>query len=172
MPEPTYTFTRAQLETLFVAKHFPERSVWEDRIILAYLLAHSHEFDRYEFSRRVGRGLEPDPAHLPGVQAQVTYSSKKRIDMLAWSGSRPTIIEAKKRVTPAALGQVLTYRSLLLQEYPDADEPGLVVIAEEGDAEAIGVLQSHGVSVYLYPPADAGGADAGVDRRTVSGQAP
>jgi hypothetical protein len=167
-----YTFTREQVEQLFIARHFPERSQWEDRLLLEYLTRHGHEFDRYVFSKRVGEGVTAPDDFLPGVQANAAFSSKRRIDMLAWSGSRLTIHEVKRRVTPSALGQVLNYRNLLRQEYPDADDAALVVIGETADPDALALLVGAGVTVALYPPADAAGDDAGRDRRALDGSAP
>lgn len=150
-----YYFTRDQLEALLITKHFPERSQWEDRILLDYLMAHAHEFDGYTFSKRVGEGIPPNPEHLPGTQAQTTFNTKRRIDLLAWSGSRLTIHEVKKRATPSALGQLLNYRNLLLAEMPDAEEPALVVLCEAIDPDALELLTGIGVTVYAYPAAEA-----------------
>jgi hypothetical protein len=152
-----YTVDSIGLARYIVAKHFPERSDREDAVILAFIAAHGDEFEQWTFSRRVGEGLAPDPSHLPAVQKNTLFGTRKRIDMLARSGSRWTIIEVKDRVTPASLGQILTYRHLFLEEFPDAEDPGLVVIGRFSDPDTIRSLQANNVAVFLYPTADARG---------------
>jgi len=160
-----YAFSKDEFPRVLLMKFFPERTDKESVILLAYLASHIQEFDRLTFSRRVGQGLPPDPTHLPGVQANTVFSSKQRIDLLAWSGTQPTIVEVKERVRPSALGQILSYRQLLLEEFPNAPEPRLVVAGLYSDEDTIRVLQAHGVDVYLYPPAETTGLDRQVGVR-------
>ena len=154
-----YRFTREDFPTLLRMARYPEQTIRQSELIRAYFQSHLGEFDSVTFEYRVGQGLEPDATHLPAVQRQTENVTRQRIDVIGWSGSRPTIIEAKERVTPSALGQVLTYRILLSQEFKDAPEPELVVIGRFADPDTIGSLNAHGVTVYLYAPA-AAGADA------------
>lgn len=160
MEEP-YKFAQADFATLLLRKFYPERTDRESTVLRDYLLEHLAEFDSISFSVRIGTGLAPDPTHLPGVQRNTVFSSQKRMDFLARSGTHWTIGEVKERVTPASLGQIQTYRHLFLEELPDATEPALVVIGRYSDADTIRVLQAHGITVYLYAPADAGGVSRG-----------
>jgi hypothetical protein len=158
LPGDGYTVGAVDFATLLIRKYFPERTDLESNVIRAYLERHMTAFDRITFSKRVGQGQPPDPTHDPGVQANTVFSSKKRIDLLAWAGSQPTIVEAKRRVTPAALGQLQTYRHLFLEEFPDALDPLLVVIGETSDDDTLRVLLANGVTAYLYPEANASGS--------------
>ena len=167
-----YDFTKADLPLLLVRKYFPERTDRESRIILDWLAAHGDDYDRITFSVHIGDGLAPNPDHLPGIQKTTTYSTQKRIDVLAWQGSQPTIIEVKERVTPAALGQILTYRVLFLEELPDAPEPRLVVIGRYSDPDTIKGLNAHGVDVLLYPADVTAGASAAAPAGPAAGTAP
>lgn len=144
---------RADFALLLLRKTFHERTDGESIVMRAFLLAHIEQFDSLTFGKRVGKGLEPDPAHLPGVQANTAFSSKLRIDILGYQGPQPVIIEVKQRVTPATLGQILTYRHHFLEENPDAPEPQLVVVGRDASEDAVTALQAHGVTVYLYPDA-------------------
>lgn len=150
-----YDFPGADLATLILRRFYPERTDRESTIIRDWLLAHGAEYDRFSFSVRVGEGQTPNPDDLPGVQRSVAFSTKKRIDVLAWRGAQPTIVEVKERVTPAVLGQLLTYRQLFLEENPDALEPILVAIGRTSDPDTIRALNTQGVSVFLYEQADA-----------------
>jgi len=157
-----YDFSGADLTTLLLRRFFPERTDRESAIIRDWLLEHGHDYDRFSFSVRIGEGQTPGPDLEVGVARSVLFSSRKRIDVLAYQGNVPTIVEVKERVIPAALGQILTYRQLFVEENPDAPEPHLLVIARYGDPETIRILNQHAVDVLLYEGGAAQrGADAG-----------
>jgi hypothetical protein len=145
-----YSFQRDEFPELLLRSFYPERTDKESAVIRDYLLAHLAEFDRVDFSVRVGQGQTPDPTHLPGVQANAVNSSKKRIDIVGQQGSTTVLIEAKTRVTHAVLGQLLTDRQLWLEDHPDAKDPRLVAIGRTSDPDTLRVLSAHGIDVYLY----------------------
>jgi hypothetical protein len=148
-----YTYTVLEFSRLLIAKHYPERTDGESAVIRAYLLEHLTEFDSIVFAKRLGHGIPADPTHEPGVQQNADFSGRLKLDILAWRGPRPVLIEVKQRVTPATLGQLLTYRHHFADEMPDAPEPELVAVGREAVPDAVAALQAHGVTVYLYPDA-------------------
>src|SRR5262245_13986605 len=152
-----YHFGRDDFARVLLMKFYPERTDGESAVIRDFLLDHLADYDAIDFSVRVGEGIPPDPSHLPGVQRQTTFNSRKRIDILARRGKQPIIVEVKQRVTPASLGQILTYRTLWLEANPDELEPELVVVGRSSDADTIRTLQAHGITVYLYETADTAG---------------
>lgn len=159
-----YDYTRATLLELFLRLQFPERTDWESAILRDFLSAHIVEYDNYSFSVRVGNGLPPDPAHMPGVQRNTTFSTRKKIDMLAWQGSQAFIFEVKRRVNPGALGQLQTYSHLWMEENPDALPPRLAAIGRSSDPDTERVFAAAGVPIYLYEeePGDGGTTASGV----------
>lgn len=160
LPKP-YVFSNADFALLLIRSHYPERTDKESHVIRAFLLAHIREFDRIEFAKRVGRGADIDPTTLPAIQRATLHSSRLKIDILAWRATQPIIIEVKVSVTPAALGQILTYQHHFREEYPDAGEPELVVVGAESSPDAVAALNAHGVAVYLYPEALTGSDASG-----------
>lgn len=157
MAQGDYAFDPTDFSLLLIRKAYPERTDGESAVIRAFLLAHLQEFDRIVFGKRVGKGEPPDPSHLPAIQRQTTLNTQKRIDILAFQGARPIIIEVKQRVTPAALGQILTYRHHYVEENPDAPEPDLWIVGRASDADTLAVLRAHSITVFLYPDANAAG---------------
>jgi hypothetical protein len=145
-----YWFEAADLPQLVVAKYYPERTSNESTVIRDYLNAHGAEFEHIGFSVRVGQSLTPDPTHMIGIQKSTIYSSRKRIDIVGIVGDRHTLIEAKSRVEPSALGQILTYRKLYLEDTPGVRDVRLVVIGRYSDHDTVSSLQAHGVDVYIY----------------------
>lgn len=157
-----YDFSRDDLTTLLLRRFYPERTDRESRIIRDWLQSRGAMFDRFSFSVRVGVGASADPTHLPGVQRNTIFSSRKRIDVLAWQGNQPYIIECKERIGPGTLGQLQTYAHLWMEENPDAKPPRLQAIGRSSDDDTLRVLAANGVDVFLYdaPPGD-GGTTAG-----------
>jgi hypothetical protein len=151
-----YDYTPAGLLEAVAKMQFPERAPRELPLLAAWILRHAGEYDRYTLSVRVGHGIAPDPSLPQSSQDAATFSTKKRIDILAWRGNQPYIFEVKKRLIPAALGQLLTYAHLWSEENPDALPPILGAIAETSDDDTTRVLREHGVTVYLVTPAAAG----------------
>jgi hypothetical protein len=149
-----YVYQRDALALLLTRTWFPERTNRESTIIIDFLKARGELYDRFEFSVRCGTGQAPDPAHLPGVQRNTVFSSRKRIDMIVWQGDQPTIIEVKERISPAVLGQLVTYQHLLMEDRPEIKTPALAAIGRYPDDDAIRVLNAHGVDVFLYDKTD------------------
>lgn len=150
-----YRYNRPDFALLLLRRTFPERTDGESWVIKAYLEHHLEEYDALTFGKRVGKGIVPNPEHLPRVQQNTVFSSKLRMDILGWRGNQPVIIEVKQHVTPASLGQILTYKHHFLEEFPDAPDPELVVVGRDANDDAVSALQAHGVTVYLYPDAHA-----------------
>ena len=150
-----YWFTAADLPTLQVAQFYPERTVRESGVIRDYLVAHGAEFDRFGFSVRVGQALTPDPTHLIGVQKSTIYSSRKRIDLVGIKGEQYTLVEAKQRIEPGAIGQILTYRKLYLEDNPNVHTARMVLIGRYTDRDTMSSANAHGVDVYIYTEAPA-----------------
>jgi hypothetical protein len=146
-----YNFTADDFAALLVRTFYPEKTDRETPIIRDYLLHHLSEFDRVSFSVRVGEGVTVPEGTLEGVARSAARSSRKRIDILGWKGHQPTIVEVKERIVADALGQLLMYRQLLLQEEPNADDPRLVAIGRYSDPATLSALAAQGVDVFLYP---------------------
>jgi len=157
MAEPVidaYVFPRDALALLLTRTWFPERTGRESTIILDFLKARGELYDRFEFSVRCGAGQVPDPALPANVQRGIVYSSRKRIDMIVWQGEQSTIIEVKERLSPAVLGQLLTYQQLLLEDRPGIKTPALACIGRFFDDDTMRVLNGNGIDAYVYPPSE------------------
>jgi hypothetical protein len=148
-----YWFTAADLPALKVASYYPERTTNESHVIRDFLNARGADLEHIGFSVRVGQALKPDPTHMVGVQKSTIYSSRKRIDVIGVAGDDVTLIEAKARVEPSALGQILTYRKLWMEDTQAARAPRLIIIGRYSDHDTINSLTAHGVDVLIYEAA-------------------
>lgn len=145
-----YWYSVSELPTLLTLPYYPEQPKTESGIIRDFLNVHGLEYDRFGFSVRVGRGATADPTHLPEIQALARWWYAKRLDLIAFRGPNPTLIEAKRRITQAVLGQLFSYRALWLQDNPDAPEPRLLAIGRWIDPDMQSVLAAHGIDAYTY----------------------
>lgn len=145
-----YDFTREQLPALLDLGVLPEQPKPESAVLIEFLRAHLNDYDRFSVSVRLGPGQTPNPEHEPGVQYSSEFSSKKRLDLLAYSGTTPTIVEAKIRISADLLGKLFLYRHLYLEEFPDSVEPRLVGVGRFVDPVVERAIVAHGVTLYVY----------------------
>jgi len=145
-----YSWVRDEFPVLLLRSYFPERTNRESAIIRDYLLEHLQEYDRIDFSVHVGQGLTPDPTHLPAVQRNTVQSSQKRIDVVGYRGNTASLIECKTHISHEVMGQLLVDRQLWLEAHPDDAEPRLVAIGRTSNEDALRVLSTHGIDVFLY----------------------
>jgi hypothetical protein len=145
-----YVFTPDRYDEIVVSRVYPERTIREGIVISDFLERHAAEYSELWFSVRIGTPPDLKFEHLNGIKRMAWYALAKRIDILAWQGPRATIVEVKERVVPGVLGQVMTYRQLLLEEMPELEDPPLVVVGRTSDPDTLRVLSTNGITVYLY----------------------
>ena len=73
----------------------------------------------------------------------------KRIDALCRSCSPWKVVEVKGRGTALALGQLLLYRDLLAEQFPEARGCELILVCRTVDPDLERVLPRYGVRVVL-----------------------
>ncbi len=75
--------------------------------------------------------------------------TRKRIDVVAAVGGGYWVIEIKPFASMLALGQVLTYRRLFVEEYRLSGEVFPVVISRQADEDMVADFQAVGVLVIV-----------------------
>lgn len=148
--ETPYLYGPSDIDALEIARRFPERTPRESTIMRDWVRSRGRQYTAIAFSVRIGQGLAPNPDHIPAIQNMTRYNTRMRIDILAWQGDQPEIIECKERVLASVLGQLLAYRKLFLDENPGAREPRLTAIGRASTRDSIDVLTAHGITVLLY----------------------
>jgi len=88
-------------------------------------------FETVDYDFRVGAGMELDEGWADNVKSMATAISQKRIDVLGWNGDQPTIIEIKKRASMSAVGQLLGYKVLFIDEFERLRVPKLMLICQK-----------------------------------------
>ena len=91
---------------------------------------HPDKYHTVDYDIHVGIGFDFETDEDDKFTDQWKNLNKKRIDVIGWKDQHPTIIEVKKRVVLATLGQVLGYRILFKKERPDIPSPALLIVCE------------------------------------------
>jgi len=123
----------------------------QSRVTRAWLLQNATRFDRVEFEVHVGKGATPKAEWPESTRTQFLHQTQKRIDVVAWAGDFPVIVEVKKQLNVAAIGQCLAYRVLWMADNPGHPEPSMVMVGETADQDVITAAHLHAIDVELYP---------------------
>ena len=90
------------------------------------------------------KGLEPDDELGMRIASGIT---RKRIDVVARVGSGLWVVEIKPFASMLALGQVLGYTRLFVEEYRPEEEVRSVVVCDRIDEDLIDEFEADGVIV-------------------------
>lgn len=125
----------------------------ETAVAKAYLIAHQNDFDRAEVEVKLGPGVTLGPEYPEYMQRWAKLSYALRADMICWRGNVPTIVECKDRIDGKAIGQLLTYRALLVKDNPtilNVYKVAAGVSILNGISE---IFDLYGITIELFPSA-------------------
>ncbi len=157
------------LEAARAAPFLPGHQPGETVILKAWLADQGHRWTRFGFNVRIGVGVEP-PENAPEYARRfVRATTRKRIDVVAFTENTVSLFEVKIQANLGALGQMLGYRHLWEQEFPawPVDAAGIICWLISADTAA--VYTRHNMPFFLYhdvplppltyvPPLDGGTA--------------
>ena len=132
---------------------FPGRFPGEHEVIADWLPTAVSFYDRIAFDVRLGMGAQPPAGMKEPWLSQAIERTQKRADIIAWLPGGIVIIEAKRRATSDALGQLISYKTLWLEANPLVPVLALEVICREINADDQFVFTNNGVTVRIFEPA-------------------
>lgn len=115
---------------------------------------HALEYDRFDYNVHVGNGTDPGPAFPQIYRDQYIFNTQKRIDVIGWKGSQPTVIEVKDRATASSMSQLLTYKALWPVTFIGKPQPDLLLVANRLAADMPLVLAETGIRFEQVPDVD------------------
>ncbi len=121
-----------------------EAELWE-----RFMEKHPGRFESVDYDFRVGAGAPVPEGEEPSQARMIKMLSQKRIDVLAWLGDDPTIIELKRRVGLGTMGQVIGYKELFMRYFPAFPEPATLVICHEISEDDRYVVEGAGIHVEV-----------------------
>jgi hypothetical protein len=128
---------------------YPHLMVSDIRIWEQYLETVEYEFKSFEYDVHVGTGIEVNPEWEPAIKLMALSLSEKRIDVVGWVGNVPTIIEVKPSASLAAIGQVLAYRALYVQRFPDRVTPLLMIVTDMESPDMRFLCREFGIKLVV-----------------------
>ena len=90
------------------------------------------------------------PAEASDMDRRIAAGiSRKRIDVVCRVGGGFWIVEVKPRANMVALGQVLTYSRLFVQDYSPRGEVWPVIVCDSADEDLVSQFDELGVAVIV-----------------------
>lgn len=114
-----------------------------------WLKLHEHEYDHFDYNTRIGQGHDPGPTWPENYRRMAIMNSQKRVDVVGWKGQEPTIIEVKDRAGASAIGQLVTYKPIWVQTFPDLPPPRLALVVNRLQPDILPIIQVAGIQLFI-----------------------
>lgn len=121
-----------------------DKSVWNQ-----FVEENPDYFETVDYDWRVGKGVDTSGIEGENYKRMVTMLSQHRIDAIGWTGEKPTIVEVKGRATFTGLGQLIGYKSLFVEEFPNIPAPDILMIAWTIDPDDLKVFDWMSIKVII-----------------------
>lgn len=103
----------------------------------------------------LGEGVPVDPTWPLWQRRMVLALSRKRADVVRYTGQEWTIIEVKRQVGMSAVGQLLCYRLLFIKKFHPATPVKMLAIGQRSAPDMYFILPQLDISMYLVGEAQA-----------------
>jgi len=128
---------------------FPGMLPREIIIFRNWLRMYETQYDRIEYNVRIGSGLDPGPTWPDYVRQSAIANTQLRIDAVAYKGDAVTLIEVKDKAGASALGQLLTYEAVWLEDHPGSAPPALTLITNRLQNNLLPLLRKSNIHLDL-----------------------
>lgn len=134
-------------QTAIVNAHYPHMMREDTAVWSKFLASEFIKIDAVWYDVRVGSSV------LTGVEATdierkiADGLTRKRIDVVARVSGGIWVIEVKPRANMYAVGQVITYQRLFIQEYAISGQAIPVIVCDEYDEDLVDEFDEFGVLV-------------------------
>ena len=124
-----------------------EAQIWE-----AFMAAHPGLVVSPEYNVRIGVGMDPGPTFTADVRRMAILNSQLRLDVVAGDGKGGfTIYEVKQRCRAGAVGQLLQYKILYLDDFPQNQPLSLAIVTDLPTLNLDRLCAAHGITLYVQP---------------------
>ena len=104
---------------------------------------------KISYDVHLGKGIPVNPDWPAWLVSVVRATSRKRADVVLETANAVWVLEIKVRASFSALGQLMGYGVLLLEEWEPRKPVRLAVICERVAADMSPVLAEFGISVFV-----------------------
>jgi hypothetical protein len=141
----------ANIDAYLAGGQLPALTPIESAVARAWLIAHQAEYDRVEFNVRLGDGIQLPPGSPEFMQRFARAATTKRADLILYRGTVATIVEVKIRIGASAIGQLTTYRLLLMQARPDLTAVNMIAAGQTIEPDINAIMTGQAIGVELFP---------------------
>ncbi|MBA7540029.1 hypothetical protein ES705_32318 [subsurface metagenome] len=127
--------------------HYPHMLAEDTEVWSKYLAAPVHRITEVWYDLHVGgpvAGVKPEDKLGMRIASGIT---RKRIDVVARVGGGWWVVEIKPFASMLALGQVLSYTRMFIEEYRPIEEVKSVVVCDAVDPDLLDEFEADGVIV-------------------------
>lgn len=137
-------------------RYYPGLIPVETDLWRRWLKEHEGEFEAFEYNVHVGEGINIAPNRNLGLSPELSekmrlmfqQATQKKIDVVGHRRDAVWIIEVEERPGTRALGQILTYRTLLTKQRDIRGALELALICRRLGADMLDVYIEAGVIVW------------------------
>jgi len=121
-----------------------EREIWA-----RFLPTIQFDAIRVDYDIHLGKGNPVPPGTPEYVRQQAQATTRKRCDAVAWFSESIVIYEVKDRAGMSAVGQLLNYKRLFVEEYKPALSVRMAVVCDRLEPDVLGSYEEAGIEVYV-----------------------
>lgn len=136
-------------------RYYPGLIPMEERLWRTWLKEHETDFEAFEYNVRVGEGiriapraLDADPVLQEKISRQFQEATQKKIDVVGRRGGEVWIFEVEERPGTRALGQLISYQTLLPRTRLVEGPIVLALVARRIGGDNLIVFEDAGVVVW------------------------
>lgn len=143
-------FPRSELYRLTDRVSLPGINPEEVPVTREWIRRYGSQFDELRFNVRVGTGIRLQGAYPDDFVQNWYQRTRLKPDLVAWTAPRfATIVEAKVQWLNDAVWQLLHYRDLYLEEFPE-HQVELVGVCTAYTPQAQLLASSSGIRLHVY----------------------
>jgi hypothetical protein len=124
----------------------PDARIWD-----AFVYLHSTAFTNVQYDVHVGEGMPRQQHWDDSIYRMAKIITQRRIDVIGWKNQIPWIIEVKQSPGVSAVGQLVSYKTLYLREYPQHISVKLYLICDRLDQDIAFVLRQNNIFFTVVP---------------------
>jgi len=132
------------MPTLYPHMKAHESAIWERFLEVAPWTVRSIRYDV-----RLGRGAEAPAGSPDWVQRMVWALSTKRVDAVVETQDATILVEVKDRASLSAVGQLLGYLALYVEQYKPQRRMRLALVCEALAPDMSAMLVQYGIETFI-----------------------
>jgi hypothetical protein len=139
------------MSTPAIPPRFPGLRTPENIIWATWLASNGSQYDSFEYNVRLGPGVDIGSSHHPNDRKAAQQNTQRRADVIGMRGDLATIFEVKERAHLGAIGQLLGYSNLWLNDNPGAAKPTLIILTGRLSPGVKQTADAQGIACVVIP---------------------